>query len=104
MCDQQRLRSACTFAQSDQSLCSSLECSMSVKLKTEYLLEVLSLTGGCRGSSESTLAKMSNCWKSHAKAQLLCITAECMCMFGVFFVLIFLCSVCDVNAVCITIL
>ena len=26
----------------------------------------LSLKGGCRGSSESTLVKMSNCWKFHA--------------------------------------
>ena len=33
---------------------------MIVKLLTEYHLEFLSLTGGCRGSSESTLVKMSN--------------------------------------------
>ena len=43
---------------------------MIVKLLTEHHLEFLSLTGGCRGSSESTLVKMSNCWKSHATAQL----------------------------------
>ena len=43
---------------------------MIVKLLTEHHLEFLSLKGGCRGSSESTLAKMSNCWKSHAMAQL----------------------------------
>ena len=42
---------------------------MIVKLPTENHLEFLSLTGGCRGSSESTLVKMSNCWKSHAAAQ-----------------------------------
>ena len=42
---------------------------MSVKLLTEHHLEFLSLTGGCRGSSESTLVKMSNCWKFHAAAQ-----------------------------------
>ena len=41
---------------------------MNVKLLTEHLLEVLSLTGGCIDSSESTLVKMSNCWKSHATA------------------------------------
>ena len=58
MCDQQRLRSACAYAQSDQSLCSSLECSMSVKLLAEQLLEVLSLKRGCTGLSESTLVKM----------------------------------------------
>ena len=58
--------------QSDQSLCLSLEYSMSVKLLTEHLLEVLSLKGGCTGSSESTLVKMSNCWKSHATAHMYC--------------------------------
>ena len=44
---------------------------MIVKLLTECHLEFLSLTGGRRGSSESTLVKMSNCWKSPAQAQLL---------------------------------
>ena len=44
---------------------------MIVKLLTEHDLEFLSLKGGCRGSSESTLVKMSNCWKYHAVAQLL---------------------------------
>ena len=43
---------------------------MIVKLLTEYHLEFLSLKEGCRGSSESTLVKMSNCWKSHAVAHL----------------------------------
>ena len=49
------------YAQSDQSLCLSLEYFMSVKLLTEHLLEFLSLKGGCTGSSECTLVKMSNC-------------------------------------------
>ena len=44
---------------------------MIVKLLTEHHLEFLSLTGGCRVSSESTLVKMSNCWKPHAAAHLL---------------------------------
>ena len=39
---------------------------MIVKLLTEFL----SLKGGCIGSSESTLVKISNCWKSHAAAQI----------------------------------
>ena len=43
---------------------------MIAKLLTEHHLEFLSLKGGCRGSSESTLVKMSNCWKSHALAQI----------------------------------
>ena len=34
-------------------------------------MEFLSLTGGCTGSSESTLVKMSNCWKSRAAAHML---------------------------------
>ena len=41
---------------------------MIVKLLTEHHLEFLSLTGGCRGSSDSTLDKMPHCWKSHAVA------------------------------------
>ena len=44
---------------------------MIVKLLTEHHLEFLSLKGGCTGSSESTLVKMSNCWKSHAEAHIL---------------------------------
>ena len=44
---------------------------MSVKLLTEHILEFLSLKGGCRGSSESTLGKMSNCLKSHAVAHII---------------------------------
>ena len=70
MCAQQSLRSACAYAQSDQSLCFTLEYPMSIKLLNEHLLEFLSLKGGCTGSSESRLVKMSNCWKSHAAAQL----------------------------------
>ena len=73
MCDQQSLRSACGYAQSDQSLCLSLKYSMIAKLLTEHHLEFLSLKGGCRGSWESTLVKMSNCWKSHAAAPLVLI-------------------------------
>ena len=46
---------------------------MIVNLLTEHHLEFLSLKGGCRGSSESTLVKMSNCWKSHATAQMICV-------------------------------
>ena len=36
-----------------------------VKLLTEHHLQFLSLTGGCTGSSESTLVEMHHCWKSH---------------------------------------
>ena len=64
ICDQQRLRPACAYVQSDQSLYSSLDYSMSVKLLNEHLLEVLSLRGGCTGSSESTPVKMQHCRKS----------------------------------------
>ena len=71
--DKQSLRSACAYAQSDQSLCYSLEYSMSVKLLTEHHLEFLSLKGGLIGSSESTLVKMPHCWKSHVTAQMILI-------------------------------
>ena len=37
---------------------------MSVKLLIEQHLEFLSFKGGCTGSSESTLVKISHCWKS----------------------------------------
>ena len=70
MCDQQSLRSACAYAQSDQSLCESLEYSMSVKLLTEHHLEFLSSKGCCTDSSEYTPVKMPHCWKSHVRAYL----------------------------------
>ena len=69
-CDQQSLRSAWAYAQSDQSLCLSLEYSMIVKLLTKHHLVFLSLKGGCTGSSESTLVKMPNCRKSQVAFQL----------------------------------
>ena len=72
MCDRLSLRSTCAYAQSDQSLCSSLEYSMSVKLLTEHLLAVLSLIGECTGSYKSTLVKMPHCRKSHVMAHMFC--------------------------------
>ena len=39
---------------------------MIVTLLSEHDLEFPTLKGGRRGSSESTLVKMLNCWKSHA--------------------------------------
>ena len=74
--NQQSLRSACAYAQSDQSLCSSLEYSMIVKLPTKHYLEFLSLKGGCRGPSEFKHVKMPHCWKSHAAAQMHCIFCD----------------------------
>ena len=49
---------------------------MTVKLQTKHHSEILSLTGGCTGSSESTLVKMPHCWKSHDTAHLVAIAAE----------------------------
>ena len=51
-------------------LASRLLFSMIVKLLTEHHLVFLSLKGDYTGSSESTLVKMPNCWKSHAAAHL----------------------------------
>ena len=52
---------------------------MIVKLLTERHLEFLNLKGGCRGSSESTLVKMSNCWKFHAAVQLIIVVIDGNC-------------------------
>ena len=83
MCEQQRLRSACAYAQSDQRLCLSLEYSLTLRLLTEYHLEFLILRGGCLGLSESTLVKMTHCWKSHVTAKF-CnkITKDIYCLSG----------------------
>ena len=66
----QKLRSACAYAQSGQSICQSHEYFISVKLLNEHHLEFLSLKGRCTGSSESTLVKMPHCWKSHGVAHI----------------------------------
>ena len=63
-------------AQSDQSLCSSHEYSMTIMLLTEHHLEFLSLKGGNTGSSESTLVKMPHCWKSHVAVHLSCASGD----------------------------
>ena len=47
---------------------------MIVKLLTEHHLESLSLKGGYTSSSESTLVKMPNSWKSHAKAHIIIVS------------------------------
>ena len=73
---QQMLRPACAYAQSDQSLCKSLEHSMTVELLTEPYLGFLSIKGGCTGSSESTFVKMPHCWKPHVTAQNVAQTKE----------------------------
>ena len=64
MCDQQSLRSACAYAQSDQSFCFSIEYSRTLRLLIEHHLEFLSLKGGCTGSCESTLIEIPHCIKS----------------------------------------
>ena len=73
MCDQQMLRPACAYAQSNQSVCLSLKYYMTVKLLTEimYRVEFLSFKGGCTGSSESKLVEMAHCCISYVAAQLL---------------------------------
>ena len=56
MCDQQSLRSACAYVQSDQSLCKPLEYYMTVTLLTGHHLTFLYLKGGCTGSSSTANA------------------------------------------------
>ena len=55
---------------------------MSVKLLIEHLLEFLSLKGDCTSSSESTLVKMSHCWKSHAIALFVFLTGDLVLIHG----------------------
>ena len=59
------------ITQSDQSLCLSLDYSVTVKLLTEHHMEFLSLNGGCTGWFESTLVNMPHCWKSHIASNIL---------------------------------
>ena len=70
MCDQQSLRSACAYAQSDRSPCCSLEYSIIVKLLVGQHLEFLCLERGCRGSSGSARVGVPHCWRSHVTAHL----------------------------------
>ena len=81
------------YAQTEQSLCLSLNYSMSVKLLTKrgsglrlydgsdlklksvgclliFHLDFLSFKGGCTDSSESTLVKLPYFWKSHVAVYL----------------------------------
>ena len=44
---------------------------MSAELLIEHHLEVLSLKGGCTGSSASTRLKIPHCWKSHVMAHMI---------------------------------
>ena len=60
---------------------------MIAKLLTEHHLEFLSLKGGCRGSSESALVKMSNCWKSRAAAQFILLLSAYLLLFLIFLTL-----------------
>ena len=43
---------------------------MNIKLLNEHHLELVSLKGGCTGSSESIHVKMPHCWKSHDTAHI----------------------------------
>ena len=70
MCNQQRLRPACAYAQSGQSLCLSLEYFLTDQLLAEQHLEFLSFPGGCACLSESVHVKMPHCWKSQVVAQI----------------------------------
>ena len=58
---------------SDQSLCLLLEYSIIVKILTEHPYEFLSLKRSCTGLSETTLFKISHCWKSHVAVHTFCI-------------------------------
>ena len=60
-CYQQILRSACAYAQSNQSLCKSLEYSLTVKILTEHNLEFLSLNGQKEAAQTNLSLHLSKC-------------------------------------------
>ena len=64
---------------SDQSLCLSLEFSLTVKLLTEHHLEFLSLKGDCTGSSDSTFVKIP-----HVEAQYKSCLINCQDRWGIY--------------------
>ena len=64
MCDQQRLRPACAYAQSGRGLCFLHKCSMTVTLLTKSS-DISKLNGGCKGMSEYTHVKTPHKWNSH---------------------------------------
>ena len=79
MCDQQSPRSACAYVQSDQSLCLSLEYSITVRLLTEHYSEFLILKGGQARVS----LHLSKCYiiGNHIAAQML-ILMFILCVSG----------------------
>ena len=83
--------SLCIHTVWSEPLLVSLEYSMIVKLLTEHHLKFLSLKGGCRGSTESTLVKMPHCWKSHVMARFVCVDALCPSLQSLSHVRIFSC-------------
>ena len=70
LCTQRRLRSACSSAQSDQSLRCPHEESLGPKLPIERTAKTLIRLGGCPGWSESSLGAQSFCWFCHEAAHL----------------------------------
>ena len=57
LCDKQRLRLACAYAQSDQSLCWSLEYSMTINLMTEHHFWFLSCKEAAQAHQSLHLTK-----------------------------------------------
>ena len=55
---------------------------MIVKLLTEHHLEFLSLKGGCRGSSESSLVKMSKLLEISCRGSCICLQKEKRTIFA----------------------
>ena len=58
---------------------------MNVKLLAEHHLEFLILNGGFTFSSEPTLVKMTQCWKSHVATHLLYASACYLVMLFISF-------------------
>ena len=71
MCDLQRAQISLRIHEVCSEPIKSPEYSMTFKLLTEHYLEFLSLRGGSTGAYESTLVKMSHCWKSQITADII---------------------------------
>ena len=63
-----------------------------IKLLTQHHLEFLSRKGGCTGSSESTLVKVTHCCKSRVTAHISCLCFTLTATFPNLILMLLLCN------------
>ena len=80
MCDQQSLRSACAYAQSDQSLSLTFEYSITFEyILTEHHLEFLSFKGAAQDRLSLHLSNRHIDWKSYVVAHMIYVHSSRTC-------------------------